>query len=197
MSLLGMDEDTVTLIKNDGTVIEKIKASVQEGTIFFDDPKFAIDAGDIIKRDLPIGTTETYKVINPIYYEKSGSFNASYEVKCKKLGIPEDKSSGSNVIYNFHGHNSRVNNNSVDSSTNLVSINDDVANNIEMLRYEIKSKISDNNTKADALEIAKALEDHFKQEKPSRAVVNSLVKSLPNIASISSIGSFLLSCIQQ
>lgn len=91
MSLLGMDEDTVKLIKKNGSVIENIKASVQEDIIYFDDPNFVIETDDLIKRDLPIGTTETYKVTNPIYYAKSGSFNASYEVKCQKLGIPEAK----------------------------------------------------------------------------------------------------------
>ncbi|ABM25315.1 hypothetical protein Sputw3181_2491 [Shewanella sp. W3-18-1] len=196
MDSFGMD-DNVRLIKKNGAVIENIKASVQEDIIYIDNPNFAIEVNDIIERVLPIGATEQYKVVNPIYHAKSGSFNASYEVKCQKLGIQNDKLDISNITYNFHGHNSRVNNNSLDLSTNMVSINDEIAKQIEILRDEIKKNIIDINEKSDALEIVTALENHFKQEKPSRAVVNSLVRSLPTLASISSIGSFLISCIPQ
>lgn len=101
----------------------------------------------------------------------------------------------SNIVYNINGENARVNNNSLDKSTNIINNNPDVAKHISMLRHEIKSFINSREQQKEALEMVGAIEDQFESKTGSKAVLSSLIKALPNAGSIASIGSFLLSCI--
>jgi hypothetical protein len=61
-------QDTVDLIKADGTTFPKERAQVNlPHIIFHGRSKFPVDAGDKIVRHLPFGRTENYEVIDADY----------------------------------------------------------------------------------------------------------------------------------
>ncbi|TON79371.1 hypothetical protein CGH48_25270, partial [Vibrio parahaemolyticus] len=84
---------------------------------------------------------------------------------------------------------------STDNSTNVVNENSAVAEHIDLLRAEINRLVQSTQEKQDALEIVDAIEGQFSSDKPSKAVVNTLISSLPHAGSIASIGSFLVSAL--
>lgn len=49
--------------------------------------------------------------------------------------------------------------------------------------------------KKDALEVVDAIQGQFESSKPSKAVIKTLISSLPHVGSIASIGSFLISAV--
>ena len=62
--------DTVTLIKQDGTTAEGIKAIVQSKKIFIHGHVLLIESGDFVQRKMSNGGEETYEVIDPGFHEK-------------------------------------------------------------------------------------------------------------------------------
>ena len=62
--------DTVSLIKQDGTTVDGIKASVQTNKIFIQGQKPLIESGDLIQRKMSNGAEETFEVIDPGFHEK-------------------------------------------------------------------------------------------------------------------------------
>lgn len=84
-----MHDDEITIIKKDGSELEKIRASVQNNKTFIESQSIVVDSGDIIKRFLSNGAEEFYKVINPQFYEKMGPIGAHYQIEHKKLGLEE------------------------------------------------------------------------------------------------------------
>lgn len=187
--------DTVTLIKRDGTTVDGIKASVQSKNIFIMRNDLLIETGDLVQRKMSNGGEETYEVIDPGFHEKLHSIPAGYQMVVRKLGIPEAKSAIQSVTFNVTGNNARINQNSVDQSTNVVQMSSDVADNIEALRNEIIRTIEEESRRTEALEVLDAIEQEFKSGSPKRSVVEALVQGLPATGAIASIGSFLLSCL--
>ena len=187
--------DTVTLIKRDGTTVDGIKASVQSKNIFIMRNDLLIETGDLVQRKMSNGGEETYEVIDPGFHEKLHSIPAGYQMVVRKLGIPEAKSAIQSVTFNVTGNNARINQNSVDQSTNVVQMSSDVAENIEALRNEIIRTIEEESRRTEALEVLDAIEQEFKSGSPKRSVVGALVQGLPATGAIASIGSFLLSCL--
>lgn len=96
--------------------------------------------------------------------------------------------------YNLNGPNSRVNNNSVDYSRNVVNEHTMIDEKISLLREEIKNLVSSLEQQNSALEIVDAIEKQVESDKPSNAVLSALVKQLPKVGNIASLGSFILSC---
>ena len=187
--------DTVTLIKQDGKIVEGIKASVQSKKIFIFDNQPLIESGDLIQRKMSNGAEETYKVIDPGFHEKAHGIPAHYQMNVHKFGVPEAKSASKSITYNVTGNNARINQNSVDQSVNVVHLSSDVAEKLNALRQEINEFIKDESRRSEALEIVDTIEDQFKSGSPKQAVVSALIKSLPSAGNIASIGSFLLSCL--
>ena len=118
--------DRVSLIKQDGSVAEGIKASVQKNKIFIQGTDHLIEPRDLIQRKMSNGGEETYEVIDPGFHEKFHGIPAGYQMDVRKLGIPEAKSAIQNITYNVTGHNARINQNSVDQSVNIVNVAPDV-----------------------------------------------------------------------
>ena len=187
--------DTVTLIKQDGTTVEGIKASVQSKKIFIQGHEPLIKSGDLVQRKMSNGAEETYEVIDPGFHEKFHGIPAGYQMDVRKLGVPEAKSAIHRVTYNVTGNNARINQNSVDQSVNVVQLSSDVAENLEALRQEICRLIGEESRRSEALEVVDAIGHQFKSGSPKQAVVRALVQGLPAAGSIASIGSFLLSCL--
>ena len=198
MAFGKMYTDMVTLFKQDGTVVDNIKAIVEPKRITILAQKREklplINPGDTIQRKMSNGDQETYKVIDPNYQEKFGAIPARYVMVVSKLGIPETKRAGTN-IFNVTGPNARINQNSVDQSVNVVQLHENVAEKLEELRQEIHRYIEDENQRSEALGVVNAIGDQFRSGSPNRTVIEALVEKLPAIGNIASIGSFLLSVL--
>lgn len=187
--------DTVTLIKQDGTTVDGIKASVQSKNIFIQRHDLLIETGDLVQRKMSNGGEETYEVIDPGFHEKLHRIPAGYQMVVRKLGIPEAKSAIHSVTFNVSGNNARINQNSVDQSINVVQMSSEIAEKLEALRHEIVRTIEEESQRTEALEVLDAIEQEFKSGSPKQAVVRALVQGLPAAGTIASIGSFLLSCL--
>lgn len=188
--------DTVSVLKQNGQSIDKVQASVQKNKIFIDRSDFVIDSGDLIQRKMSNGAEETYEVIDPGFNEKFHGIPAHYQMDVRKLGIPEANKAVQNITYNVTGPNARINQNSVDNSANVIFINPQVSEHLEAIRSEISRLIQKESEKVAAYEVVNAIEEQFKTGKPSKTVVSTLLKGLPAVGSIASLGSFILSCFK-
>lgn len=195
MSFDNLLTDTVSLLKQNGEIVEGIKASVQKGKIFIQRSDILIEQDDLIQRTMSNGAEETYRVIDPGFHEKFHSIPAGYQMDVHKLGLPEAKSAVQNITYNISGTNNRVNQNSTDNSINIANISSDIQEHINALREEIKKLNIPEEEAISSYEVIDAVEAQFKSEKPSKTVVKTLLSALPNVASIASIGSFIISCL--
>jgi hypothetical protein len=187
--------DKVSVLKNNGEVFDEVQASVQSKKTFIQRSDILIETGDLIQRLMSNGAIETYEVIDPGFHEGLGGIPAGYQIVHKNLGLPEAKKAIQSITYNLSGANSRVNNNSVDNSTNILNNNSELLEGVAALREEIQRiNLSEQETQ-DALEVVDAIDIQCQSEKPSKVVVGALVKSLPTFASIASIGSLIVSLL--
>lgn len=186
--------DTITIRKGNGDVIENLKASVQSNQIFLDRSDILIEPRDLIERKMSNGGIETFDVIDPGFHEAFHGIEAHYQMKVKKLGLPEAKQRTQSIVYNITGHNARINNDSVDNSTNSVTIGSDLQEYITALRQIIET-IEDTKQKKDASEILSSVEVQLAQPKPSKTVISVLLSALPHIASISSLATAILGAL--
>lgn len=193
MSFQNMMRDTIKVLKSDGQEIEGLKASVQSKGIYLMRSDVLVEPNDLIQRIMSNGGIETFKVIDPGFHEGLHGIPSHYQMKVQKLGLPEAERAIKTITYNISGPNARVNNNSVDSSTNIANINPDVVAHISLLRREIQRLISVQEEQKEALEIVDAIEGQFESGSPSKAVLKTLISALPNAGNIASVGSFLLS----
>jgi hypothetical protein len=188
-------KDKISVFKNNGEVFDDIQASVQTKKIFIQRSDILIETGDLIQRLMSNGATQTYEVIDPGFHEGLAGIPAGYQIVHKNLGLPEAEKAIQSITYNLSGANSRVNNDSVDNSTNIVNNNNELLESVFALREEIQRlKLSEQDTQ-NALEVVDAIDSQCQSEKPSKVVVGALIKSLPTCASIASIGSLLLSLL--
>lgn len=195
MSFQNMMRDTIKVLKSDGQEIEGLKASVQSKGIYLMRSDVLVEPNDLIQRIMSNGGIETFKVIDPGFHEGLHGIPSHYQMRVQKLGLPEAEKAIQSITYNISGPNARVNNNSVDNSTNISNINSDISEHISMLRQEIQRLINVHEEQKEALELVDAIEGQFKSDSPSKAVLKTLITALPHVGSISSIGSFLLSAL--
>ena len=191
--------DIVSLVKQNGPPIEGIRASVQSRKVFIlvknMPERTTIEPGDVIHRTTSIGGEEQFEVVNPAFYEKKGGIPANYQIEVRRVGVPNSRSGSQQVTYNVRGNNARINQNSVDKSINIVASNPQIAKKLEELRQEISELVQDENHRSDALSLVDSIADQFASNSPNKAVIDALVKALPAVGSVASIGSFLLSCL--
>ncbi|MBF4232607.1 hypothetical protein EA002_22985 [Vibrio anguillarum] len=191
-----MMKDKIQVLKSDGTTSSVMNASVQSKGIYLMRSDFLIEPHDLIQRVMSNGGTETFKVIDPGFHEGMGrDIPAHYQMKVQKLGLPEAEKAVQSITYNISGANARVNNNSTDNSTNVVNINSDLQEALSALKSEVKRLNISDSEREEAYEVVEAIDAQCQNEKPSKVVVNALVKSLPTAASISSIGSLIVSLL--
>lgn len=181
-----MAPDNIDIIKPDGKKFENIKAYVQ-GRIIIERGDIIIESGDFIQRKMSNGGTETYEVLDPCFYECSEGFPAHYQIKYKKMGIPEKTKQIKNIIYNINGNNSKINQNSIDNSTNIVYRNPDILSLLQDLRTEICKLSLVQEEKQNALDIVHYIEMSCQTEKPSKHVISTLLNALPHIESLTTI----------
>ena len=156
MNLISICKDKVTLIKQDGSVYENIKANVQPDIIFIVNYKLPIEEKDKLYRILPNGLVEKYDVIDRGYYSDFQSIKAHYQVKVRKEGsIKEEEYKSITNIYNVTGDQSKININSIDNSVNKITTNKELFEKLITTLDEIK----DENTKIKAINLAKEMEN--------------------------------------
>ncbi|MGI5924527.1 MAG: hypothetical protein ACOX9E_11350 [Lentisphaeria bacterium] len=187
--------DNIIIMKKNGEVIENVKASVQNTRIHIHRADIIIEAGDTISRLMSNGAKEKYVVINPCFHEKFYEIEAHYVLKVRKLGIDAAKESHKNITYNISGEHARINQNTIDNSSNVFLYSKDVSDRIQELRKEIKGLSSNIEKLEDALEHVNEIEAQFRSGSPKQSVVKTLLAALPPVGNIASIGSFLLSAI--
>lgn len=146
----GLMNDTVSVLKQNGQCIDKVQASVQINKIFIDRSDFVISSGDLIQRKMSNGAEETYEVIDPGFQEEFHSIPAHYQMVVRKLGVPEANKAVQNITYNVTGPNARINQNSVDNSTNVSFINSQVSERLEAIRSEIARLIQKESERVEA-----------------------------------------------
>ena len=192
MPMSDLMNDSIDLLKENGTKIEGLKASVQKSNIFMEAKGILVEPGDLIVRKMSNGGEETYRVIDPGFCEPFHGIKAHYQMDVQRLGLPEAKRAVHNIVYNISGNNARINQNSIDNSTNVVQINKQVIKYIEELRKEIQMAEISDLEKREAMEIVDEVESAFNSQLPKKSVITALLKALPHVANITSIASAIV-----
>lgn len=185
------NRDTVALLKQDGSRVEGIKATVSgSDKIIFSayqnnspDP-VRVDPSDLLIRTTLVGE-ETFMVMDPRFYEQGiGGRGPHYQCQVKKLGLPEAAAAVQHITHNYNvsGINTRVNVNSTDNSTNIANLGSQVTQHIDTLRSEIQNAGLTAEQVQEALEIVDVVQQQFESGKPKKSVVMALLDSIPPIA---------------
>lgn len=193
MGFAALMTDTVSVLKQNGDLFEGIKASVQSDKIFIEGAQLLIETGDLVRRKMSNGGEETFRVLDPGFHEKFHAIPAGYQMKVVKLGVPEAARYIQNITYNVSGHNARINQNSVDNSHNVVSVNPDAVELLSALRGEISRMGLPPALERDASELLDSAEAQIQSGKPSKPVLSALLKALPHAANVAAIVSSILS----
>jgi len=198
MAFSSMMTNTIDVLKKSGEVVAGIKASVQSGKIFIVGVPVGllIEPEDMVRRRTSIGSEEMFLVIDPGFHEKFGGIPASYQMKVRKLGLPEAQRAIQHLTVNMNGHGARFNNQSADNSTNTVTINTSVVNHIQNLRTAIQKAVLSEDEKNAALDVVEAIEDQVVSGKPKKSIVTALLASLPAVESITNIGKNIYDALQ-
>ena len=116
--------DKIRVINSQGDiVVDEIKAHVQPDKIDIHNGKINIKEGDYIERLLPNGNTEKYLVLDAAYHASFHAIPERYECIVEKVTSLPKKNS--NTVYHFNGNNSRVYNNSIDNSNNILNFSNE------------------------------------------------------------------------
>lgn len=188
--------DSIAIVKTNGEKFENLKASVQREKIYFWSSTILVEPRDLIQRFMSNGGVETYEVIDPGFVEEIMDFSAHYQMKVRKMGLPEGEKAVQSITYNISGANARVNNHSTDNSVNFSSVASGVSELVEELKKEVSRASLSVEERQDALEVVHEIEQQATSEKPKRAVIKSLIAALPAVESISVIGASLASMMQ-
>lgn len=183
MSFDDFMTDNITVRKQSGDVLEGLKASVQRDKIFLERSDVLIEPRDLIERRMSNGAVETFEVIDPGFHEAFHGINALNTL----LGLRKAELANRHLVV-------RINNHSVDQSTNTVNIGTDLHEYIDGLRQVIQS-LTDAQQKQNALEIVDAVEVQLASPKPSKMVVSTLLQALPHVASIATLASAIISAL--
>lgn len=196
MSFDDMLNDKLILLKKNGNEIEGIKGLVNKNKIIIYRSDILIETGDLLKRIMTNKGEETYEVIDPCYMEGDGSIESFYNSDVRKLGLPEANQAIQNITtINQYGDNSRVNQDSIDNSVNTINNNNEIMKYITELRNEIQNIVTDLEDKNEYLELVDTVQEQIESGSPKKSVIKSLLKSLPMVASITTIAQFILSMV--
>ena len=187
MPFADMMNDSIELLKPDGTKKTGLKASVQKNKVFMNANGVIVEPQDLIIRRMSNGAEETYRVVDPGFHENFHGIQAHYQMEVHKLGLPEARSAVQSITYNITGNNARVNQGSIDNSTNVVQIDARATQYIEALRKEIDGSSLSAPEKAEAREVIDEVDNAFRSGKPKKPVITALLKALPHVANVVSI----------
>jgi hypothetical protein len=143
MNLFGQCNETVTVERAaDGTRHEGVSALVTNESILIPDVSVPLAQGDAILRRIPSGLVERLIVTNPGFHAKFHAIPAHYKAQYSQDGKKPEGSPG--YVLNVSGENARVNINSTDNSTNVVTYQPhdlaQLATEFEALRGELAKR---------------------------------------------------------
>jgi len=178
--------DKVSLVKKNGERVEDIKASVQSEQIFIDRSDILIEPDDLIQRKMSNGGTETYQVIDPIFYEKFHDIEAHYQIKHRKLGLPESKRAIQNITVTIQG----------DNKGNMQVGNDNTMNNSEFhQKFTQLIQEIENSSIGNKAQIIKELNEKKDDNEGLKPYLYSLLSAASDTASVVSVIGGLLGII--
>lgn len=184
--------DTISIIKSNGQRYDGLKANVQRTKIFLVNASIVVEPRDLIQRHMSNSAVETFEVIDPGFFEATTGFEARYQMRVRKMGIPEAEKSARNITYNISGANARVNNHSVDNSINSVTISPEVSRLIEALRSELSKLELPHQEKVEAGEVVDEIENQLSAPAPKKMVIQSLLAALPTVDAVASISASIM-----
>ena len=114
--------DIVTVVHQDGSKLENIRASVQKKQIFIGDVTIPLSIGDKIERELPSGQREVLMVTNVQLWKGRRRTSDHYELDYQREGVRQQQLRPATV--NLHVSDSpqtRVNLYSTDQSKNIIN----------------------------------------------------------------------------
>lgn len=195
MNFSALMTDTVSVLKKNGDRFDGIKANVKPDKISIIGSEPLIECGDLIQRKMSNGGEETFEVIDPGFREKIRGIPARYEIGVNKLGISEAHKTVQNISYNITGHNARINQNSIDNSTNIANVNPDAVAYITALRSAIQEASFSTHDEQSALDVIDAVDAQFQSGHPKKTVIAALLSALPNVANVATIVTSLLALL--
>lgn len=187
MVLSTFRRDIVDLLKKDGTKKEGLKASVQTTQLFLDSGDFLVETGDFFIRHMSNGGQETYEVLDPGFHEAFHGIKPHYQMMVRKLGIPEASRAAQSITFNINGNNARVNQNSIDNSSNTGNVDARAVTYINELKSAISAAPISESEKISAIEAAEGIQEQFESGKPKKSIVTALLNSLPHVESVTAI----------
>lgn len=187
--------DNISIIKSNGQRYDGLRASVQRDKIFFENASILVEPCDLIQRNMSNGGVETFEVIDPGFVEAIMDFDAHYQMRVRKMGIPEAEKAVRSITYNISGANARVNNHSVDNSINNVTINPEVSSLIAALRSELSKLGLSSQEMAEVGEVVDEVETQLSAQTPKRTVIKSLLAALPHVETVASISASILGMV--
>lgn len=185
-------KDNISILKTNGQRFDGLKASVQKGKVFLWDSSIFIEPKDLIIRHMSNGGSETFEVVEPGFYEAVMDFEAHYQMVVRRMGEAEAERVSHSTIYNFHGDNARVNNQSVDNSVNTVYSNTEISNLVEGLRSQVENLDLPEDEKLEAIEVIDEIKTQLDSPAPKKTIVKRLIDSLPKVESITTIGASIM-----
>lgn len=108
--------EPVRIVAPDGSERCRTQAYFAGNVFIVEDMKADMQAGDELRRLLPNGKDDVYRITDPALYD-TGRLPAHYQVKVSRKGTYDHDAGGYKI--SVTGPNSRVNLNSTDNSTNI------------------------------------------------------------------------------
>ena len=189
--------DNISIIKSNGQRYDGLKASVQRDKIYFEDSSILVEPRDLIQRNMSNGGVETFEVIDPGFVESIMDFEAHYQMRVRKMGIPEAEKAVRNITYNISGANARVNNHSVDNSINNATISPEVPNLIASLRLELSKLGLSSQERVEFDEVVDEIESQLSTQAPKKTVIKSLLAALPHVETVAAISASIFGMVSR
>ena len=79
--------DTITILKKDGTLIGPLKTAFCEGVFTVFDKTLDVSEGDTVERNLPNGKVERYNVVEADFTKGMGGIPDHYKLTVNKEGL--------------------------------------------------------------------------------------------------------------
>lgn len=189
--------DNISIIKSNGQRYDGLKASVQRDKIYFENSSILVEPRDLIQRNMSNGGVETFEVIDPGFVEAIMDFEANYQMRVRKMGIPEAEKAVRNITYNISGANARVNNHSVDNSINNATISPEVPSLIAELRSELSKLGLSSQERVEVDEVVDEIESQLSTQAPKKTVIKSLLAALPHVEAVATISASIFGMVSR
>ncbi|WP_320159039.1 hypothetical protein, partial [Acinetobacter calcoaceticus] len=181
MGLGGLMRDTINVYDLDGNLVaEKEKASVQQGKkIITFRANYPVQIGFIVKRFLPNGLEENYRVIEPNYCQGL-TIGAHYQMDVVNVNAAPNPSAASTVNTISVSGNARYYQNSTDNSVNTINY---TTNDYRQVLNQIKNDLLDLGLDDTDLQMSNKvlgkIEEEVQSGNPNKSRINTFIELLP------------------